>query len=148
MKVKVVCSNEKYDMYKEKLEKAGFIVTDDASLAFVDYEDKVQLINAKKDGDLYRVPIEKILFVESYGHEISINLMDDTYYVREKLYELEIELKDYKFIRINKSQIINVGKIKKMKALLNYRIKITLINDKVVYVSRNYYYAFKDFLGL
>lgn len=70
------------------------------------------------------------------------------YRIKEKLYELEESLAGQGFIRINKSNIVNILHIKEIVPWFNGRLLLKLDNGKEVEVSRSYAGDFKDFLGL
>lgn len=148
LKIKIVCNTDNYQYYKTRLEISGFIVSDDANLLFVDLDYEEQNLVAKKDGDLYQIHITDIYYVESFGHVIIIHLEKHEYSTNDRLFRLELILEKFGFIRINRSQILNTKKIKKMRPLLNYRIKVILTNNDVVYVTRGYYQIFKEYMGI
>lgn len=70
------------------------------------------------------------------------------YRIKEKLYELEELLAGEGFIRINKSNIVNILHINEIVPWFNGRILLKLNNHKEVEVSRSYAGDFKEFLGL
>lgn len=70
------------------------------------------------------------------------------YRIKEKLYELEELLTGEGFIRINKSNIINILHINEIVPWFNGRLLLKLDNGKEVEVSRSYAGDFKNFLGL
>jgi len=73
---------------------------------------------------------------------------DKKYKVKEKLYQLEEELAAEGFVRINKSEIVNILHIKEIVPWFNGRLLLKLDNKREVEVSRSYAGDFKDFLGL
>jgi len=73
---------------------------------------------------------------------------DKKYRVKEKLYQLEEELAVEGFVRINKSEIVNILHIKEIVPWFNGRLLLKLTNKKEVEVSRSYAGTFKDYLGL
>ena len=70
------------------------------------------------------------------------------YRIKEKLYELEELLAGEGFIRINKSNIVNILHINEIVPWFNGRLLLKLNNGKEVEVSRSYAGDFKNFLGL
>ena len=68
-----------------------------------------KLIFYKKDQEYY-LSLDVILFFETYDSSMSAHTVNDIYYVKYKLYELEKILPN-NFIRISKSTIINVNHI-------------------------------------
>lgn len=73
---------------------------------------------------------------------------DKEYRLKEKLYQLEEELAADGFIRINKSEIVNILHIKEIVPWFNGRLLLKLTNKKEVEVSRSYAGDFKNYLGL
>lgn len=149
MKVKLICRPENYDDLKQKLEESNFIITEDAEYHFVE-KDQVnkKTLLGKSDENFNIIPFESIVYIESFDHEIVCHSTDGSYNLKEKLYELEVRLYDYGFVRINKSTIINYKMIKSIKPLFNRKFMIILNNLKRVDVTRSYYDSFKRFIGM
>ena len=61
---------------------------------------------------------------------------EERYVIPSKLYELEEELTQSHLIRISKSEIVNIRKIKSLDMSVSGTIKITMKNDHETYVSR------------
>ncbi|MCR4678174.1 MAG: LytTR family transcriptional regulator [Lachnospiraceae bacterium] len=70
------------------------------------------------------------------GQKVMILGTDSTYTVQKKLYELEEELGERNFVRISKSEIVNVGKIKNLDMSVTGTIKICMKNGYETFVSR------------
>lgn len=147
LKVKIIASNDMHDTYKEMLEKAGFIISEDANLIFKEQDTKRESVLGKKDDKYEVIPYIKILYIESFGHDVYVKLMNDSYLVKERLYELEIAFSEQSFIRINKSMIVNKYGIKEIIPSFNSRLTLVMKNDDVLYVSRSYLPMFKEFIG-
>lgn len=148
MKIKLVCKKENYDTYKVMLESGGFVISQDATLTFKE-DDYLQdtfigEINAKYEIIHY----SKIVFIESFGHEINLHTLDKTFSIREKLYEVEGMLHEKEFIRINKSQIVNKKAIKEIIPSFNSKITLLMKNSEKLTVTRNYNQSFKRSIGL
>ena len=65
-----------------------------------------------------------------------------------KLYEFEARLSERDFIRISKQGLLNLKKVKSLKADINRRIRVTLVNDEQIVVSRMYSDELRRKLGL
>lgn len=68
--------------------------------------------------------------------------------IKDKLYELEEKLKQYGFIRINKSIIINVHEIDYIIPEIYNRYSIYMKSGIVLVLSRNYMKSFKEYLKI
>ena len=73
---------------------------------------------------------------------------DETYESDLKLYELEQELLEQDFIRISKQSVLNLKKIKSLKADINRKIRVTLQNGEQIIVSRMYSDEIRKRLGV
>lgn len=107
-----------------------------------------QQIIGSKGGESYVLDIVKILFAESVERQTFLYTIDGVYETNLKLYELEEQLSDMGFFRINKSSIVNLTHVKSLKADINRRIRVTLDNGEKLMVSRQYADTFKKRLGL
>ncbi|MBR1814406.1 MAG: response regulator transcription factor [Lachnospiraceae bacterium] len=87
---------------------------------------------------LIRMPLEKIQYIESVGHETTFHTVDGTYTTRDKsMRQLEKELYPYSFRRCNVSYLVN---LKHCTAVRDY--ELTVGGDTLV-ISRA---KRKDFL--
>jgi len=67
MKVKIVRNEEKCEWFKETLEVAAFTINHNATTTFVDYSDKHKTIIVKKDKDFYRVHVNDVFLIKTFG---------------------------------------------------------------------------------
>lgn len=105
-------------------------------------------ITAKKGDETYLLDAEKILYIESVDRNTFIYTTEATYESDLKLYELEQELLEQDFIRISKQSIVNLRKVKSLKADINRKIRITLLNGEQIIVSRMYSEELRKRLGV
>ena len=71
----------------------------------------------------------------------------DCYESRDRLYELEEKLGIY-YVRISKSMIVNLRKVRNVSAEPGGRMVAVLLNDERVIISRNYVREIKRRLGI
>lgn len=147
LKVRIISKPENYELYKEKLEKAGFVISEDASLIFKETDNVQEHILGYHNNQYEMVHISKIIYIESYGHDVFLNTDQKVYKVKEKLYEIESILSNQDFVRINKSTIIAKKEIRKLKPYINGRIHLVMSNKQLLSVSRNYSKRFRNFIG-
>lgn len=93
--------------------------------------------------------LEDILFFRSAGNNLFAHTERQAYEMKQKLFEMEKLISCDNFIRVNKSNIINVLKIKEIIPWFGGRILLRLIaSDERIEVSRNYVKDFKQFLDM
>ena len=80
----------------------------------------------------------EIDYIEGAGNYLRIKLGKSEYLIRERLGNLENQLDPEKFIRIHRSTIVNVERIKELHPLFNGDQMIILDNGAKLTMSRNY----------
>lgn len=101
-------------------------------------------VAGKKDGRSYSVPLEDIFYFESVDDITFVYTKKDVYETDFKLYELEKQLADSRFIRVSKACILNTEQLSSVRALLNGKYEAQLQNGEKVIISRHYVPAFKQ----
>ncbi|RCW50638.1 LytTR family DNA-binding domain-containing protein [Halanaerobium sp. ST460_2HS_T2] len=91
---------------------------------------------------------QDIILFEAQNSIIYARTKAKKYRLKEKLYQLEEELAAEGFIRINKSEIVNIIHIKEIVPWFNGRLLLKLDIKKEIEVSRSYAGDFKKYLGL
>lgn len=105
-------------------------------------------IGVRKGDETYLLDIEKILYIDAVERKTFVYTEDETYESELKLYEIEQELLERDFLRISKQSIVNLRKIKSLKADINRKIRLTLVNGEQIVVSRMYSDELRRKLGL
>ena len=102
---------------------------------------------AKKDNKMFFVNSSDILYFDSVDNRTFLYAEDDVMEIKQRLYELEVSLSDKDFVRISKSQIVNINKIRSLKPELNRTILATMSNGEQLYISRKYVKVIRDMLS-
>lgn len=89
------------------------------------------------------VHIDSIHSVYASDDDVYVVINDNELKVQEKLYDFETFPS---FVRINKSEVVNITSIKDVKPLFNSKLKLELLNGEVLYVNRTYLKSFKNYL--
>ena len=105
-------------------------------------------IAVKKDAETYLLDTEKILYIQAVERSTFVYTEDETYESDLKLYEMEQQLLEQNFSRISKQSIINLKKVKSLKADINRKIRVTLVNGEQIIVSRMYSDELRKRLGI
>ncbi len=88
-----------------------------------------------------------IYYVESVDKHTYVYTKELCYETKYRLYELE-EILNTNFFRCSKAMIVNIRKIKKVKADLNSRMRAELLNGEQIVISRSYVKELKRKLGI
>lgn len=98
-----------------------------------------QLINQKKDycleyaDRMIRLQLSEILYFESSANYLRIVTENNIYQQRKSLHQVEVELKDFGFVRIHRGYLINQ---KAVHVLKNDRVILT--NKEEIPIGRHY----------
>ena len=109
------------------------------------FENKLQ---ARLDDKTFLINPADVLYFESVDDHTFLYTADNVYEIKHRLYELENSLSDRDFIRISKSQIVNINNIKSLAPELNRSITATLTNNEILTVSRRYVKPLRILLGI
>jgi len=120
--------------------------------------EQMNLLNAFKSGDnvligyqdneIRRVNKEEIFYIDTVDNRVFLYCENNVVESKQKLYELEEVLGTKDFLRISKSTIINMSKIKTLAPAFSGRLEATLNNGEKVIISRQYVSVLKKNLGI
>jgi DNA-binding LytR/AlgR family response regulator len=103
---------------------------------------------ARKDEETVMQNVAEVLYFESVDNRTFLYTESEVLEVKQRLYELEDVLSEKDFIRISKSQIVNVNKIHALRPELNRTIEATMCNGERLSISRKYAAAVRELLEL
>lgn len=109
--------------------------------------DKLKQLNGKYNDEIYILDVETITSFRTHKNQVVAIQNNQNFILKERLYELEIYL-PASFIRISKSEIVNINKIKKLQLEPNGLIRMYLDNANYTYSSRRYLKSIKERLSL
>lgn len=124
---------DKYNKEIENLEKSLVNINNNVILGF-------------KDDDAFVLDLKNIYRFFTEDKDVFIECRDYTYKSRLRMYEIEHRLNN-SFVRISRSEIINISYIKKLDLSFKGTIAVELNNGTVSYVSRRNLKNFKKVLG-
>lgn len=108
--------------------------------------DTLKYIEGTVDEKNVRVPVTDIYYFETVDRKIFAYTKDSCVEVKEALRDIIDEFESSGFVRISKSSVVNVYKIKKLQGDINMRVIIFLKNDEKLIMNRSYKKQFYDTL--
>lgn len=108
---------------------------------------RVSLLIAYIGNEIHRVNPSDILYIETVDNKTFLYCDKNIYETKQKLYELE-ELSMLDFLRISKSVIVNLSKIKSLAPSMSGRLEAVLLNGERVVISRQYVSELKKNFGI
>jgi len=102
----------------------------------------------EKEGIISIVALKDIYYFESVDNKTFFYTKEDVFETKSRLYELCEKLANTSFIRISKSTIVNLRKLKNIKRSAGARLEAELVNGEKLMVSRQYVNDIKNKLGV
>ncbi len=98
----------------------------------------LKYIEGTSDGKRLTVPLTDMYYFETVDRKTFGYTKDSCVEVKETLQGINDEYENVGFVRISKSSIVNLYKIKKLQGDLNMRTLIHLKNDECLVMNRGY----------
>jgi DNA-binding LytR/AlgR family response regulator len=105
-------------------------------------------LTVTRGADILQVMPSEVFYFEAVDNKVFLYLEKDVYETKQKLYELEERFRGTDFVRVSKSVILNLSKVKSLSPAFNGRFEATMKNGEKVIVSRQYVPVLKEKLGL
>jgi len=101
-------------------------------------------ITGYRDKEIVQLPLKNIYYFEAVDNKVFAYCEKQVYEVKLKLYQLDYS----NFIRVSKSVVLNLSKIKSLSPLFNGKLEVNLKNGEKVIISRQYVPDLKKSLGI
>lgn len=101
-------------------------------------KNEVPTLCGKLEGEEYRLKVERILYFDSVDKKVFAYTIDTVFQIELSLAQLEELLSNVGFLRINKSNIVNIYQVEKIYPDVNMRIKAQLNNGEKLIINRTY----------
>jgi len=88
----------------------------------------------------------QIIRIYSENKKVYVRTAEDCYEVKDRLYVLEEQLHEQKFVRISNSELVNLQQIEKLDMSFAGTIQVRMKNGDVTYVSRRFVRKIKEVL--
>ncbi len=101
----------------------------------------------KTDEGFILIKTGDIDWIEAAENYVNVHAGKETHLIRKTMRETEKQLDPDKFIRIHRSMIVNIEKIKHAKRWFNGEYQITLLNGTILTSSRGYSERIQSLFG-
>ncbi|MBR3339920.1 MAG: LytTR family transcriptional regulator DNA-binding domain-containing protein [Lachnospiraceae bacterium] len=95
-------------------------------------------LTGTKDSRQYEIAVSDIYYFESVDGKTFLYTKDQVYETSYRIYELESILRPKNFLRVSKSMLLNLMKIRSIQSALNGRFAAVLLSGEEVIISRSY----------
>jgi two-component system, LytTR family, response regulator len=101
----------------------------------------------KTGGRVMFLRSEEIDWIEAQGNYLRLHKGQDSYLIRQTMSEMEARLNPSRFLRIHRSSIVNIERIKELHPLFHGDYNVVLQNGIRLTLSRNYRHKVPPYLG-
>lgn len=109
---------------------------------------KTATISGNLNEKIYILNPENIYLFYSMRGKVLADTKESSFEIKQKLYEVEENLVGSSFIRISKSAIVNIYKIKNIEISFNGSLVVKFDNGHDEVISRRFVGKVKEFIGL
>ncbi len=95
-------------------------------------------LSGVRDEEQYEIPVSELYYIESVDGKTFLYTKEQVYETSYRLYELESQLRPRHFLRISRSVLLNLMKIRSVRPALNGRLSAVLQSGEEVIISRSY----------
>ena len=95
-------------------------------------------LTGMRDSRQYEIAVSDIYYFESVDGKTFLYTKDQVYEPSYRIYELESMLRPKNFLRVSKSMLLNLMKIRSIQSALNGRFAAVLLSGEEVIISRSY----------
>jgi two-component system, LytTR family, response regulator len=101
----------------------------------------------KTGGRVFFLPVEEIDWIEAEGNYVNVHTPKKSYLLRETISSLETQLDPRQFVRIHRSTIVQIGRIRELQSWSHGEYRVRLHNGTELTLSRNYRENLQSVLG-
>lgn len=99
---------------------------------------KSWIVGYGENKEVYQIELNQILYFEAVGELVFAYTKTQVYEIKMRLYQIEEATKHNMILRVSKSFLVNIRKIRSVRPALNGRFIATMINGEEVLISRQY----------
>lgn len=111
-------------------------------------KDRSAKLVARKNGESFMLQPGDVYYADSVDGKTFVCTRDLVLETGRSLSQLEDAHGEAGFLRISKSQLVNLYRVSSLKSLSNSRVELTLQNAEKLIVSRHYIQNLKEKLGM
>jgi two-component system, LytTR family, response regulator len=101
----------------------------------------------KTSGRLFFLRVDEIDWIESSGNYVALHVGEENHLLRETMGGIEAKLDPARFIRIHRTSIVNIDRIKELQPLFHGEYEVVLRNGKTLTLSRGFRDRLQGLLG-
>ena len=108
----------------------------------------LQRLVIRSEGSILLVRVEDVDWLEAAGNYVCVHLGKRNHIVRDSLAHLEKQLDPVRFLRVHRSAIVNLDRIRELRPTFQGDYKVVLLSGDILPLSRKYREALTRQLGI
>ena len=109
--------------------------------------DHLERIIVKSNGHIFFIKTEDIDWIESEGNYVRLHAGKESHLLRETISALEAQLDVKKFLRVHRSTIVNIDRVKELQSWFHGDYRIIMQSGVELMLSRSYKDRLNDIIG-
>jgi len=101
----------------------------------------------RDSGRIHFVRTSEIDWIEAQDYYVQLHVRDRTYLIRDRMHLLEARLDPRRFVRIHRSSIVNIDRVKELQPFFHGEYTVLLEDGARLKLSRNYRHHLELLLG-
>jgi len=101
----------------------------------------------RDSGRIHFVRTSEIDWIEAQDYYVQLHVRDGTYLIRDRMHLLEARLDPRRFVRIHRSSIVNIDRVKELQPFFHGEYTVLLEDGTRLKLSRNYRHHLELLLG-
>jgi len=98
----------------------------------------IKRLVVKTGGRIVFLKVEEVDWIEAAGNYLTLHVGTSSHLIRETMNDIESRLDPSQFLRIHRSTIVNIDRIREMQPLFHGDFTVILMNGTRLMLSRNY----------
>jgi two-component system LytT family response regulator len=108
---------------------------------------RVDRLLVKAEGRVFFIKVDEIDWIEAAGNYVRVHVGNESHLLRETMHAMEAKLDPNQFLRMHRSTIVNVDRIKELQPWFNGEYVVILRDGTQLRLSRGYRERFDQYLG-
>ncbi|HLL77595.1 MAG TPA: response regulator [Pyrinomonadaceae bacterium] len=101
----------------------------------------------KASGRIFFLKADEVDWIEAYGNYVRLHVGKSAYLLREPIGSMEARVDPARFLRIHRSALVNVGRIREMQPMFHGQYAVVLHDGTQLTLSRRYRAKLQQTLG-
>lgn len=104
-------------------------------------------IAIRTDGRVFFVKAEEVDWIGAEGNYVSLHMGKESYLLRETISNMESQMDPARFLRIHRSTIVNIDRVKELQPWFHGEYRVLLRDGTQLVLSRSYREKFHETFG-